>query len=659
MISISRVSRAGDQAIVKSSAGYKLISKTSPEIIEGDFKSLTASGSWRRSTDKDTETFAELLEIVDGGIVASAPVKEQKERTFRAPKSVREEINAALKEFSALISDHDRDIAKRIASGPITKADVEWMHTFFNQIEKAEKLRGGKRGATWAAKMLATDESLTASVSPLSDDVFYYGIGDNPNTTVVQALLAVDPVSNLVLEWSNGEFTEVVGENLSDIDEPYVIPLDGETAAKVAEWINLQPADNIMGYDVYSHDVVERNLWELAAPELDLNELDQLGSLIADATGYSPIERSVNAKRQTRGPGGKFGGSGGANPPGEKLYSMAKAKLPMALPLVENPGQRIQEWLEEAAVVASLVVEMHGLVAAAESETAEETVEETSTEETAAALYFAIVDEVDNEAVMDVVAIRRKEGQPEAWVRKNGEWVNGADILSDLTDSTPPPVVELSDVETVKTVIAQVDEHDNAPKKEDIEESTSEDIQRMSEASVYELPGFALADGSLKITDTLSLEGAVAMLSMKEPAQHEIAHVRKRAKALNRIDLIPSEWREISLAEKGEQLNSSKLFGEFGEIITAAGVPGIADTPSDFAAAARLRNYWTRGKGALKIRWGTKGDLTRAHRHLSKYVGPIRAWGLAQSWHKHLFGVSNTTRDKAVGHYKPRRRKKR
>lgn len=655
MISISRVSRAGDQAIVKSSAGYKLISKASPEIIEGDFKSLTASGSWRRSTDKDTEDFAELLEIVDGGIIASAPAKEAKERTFRAPKSVREEINAALKEFSALISDQDRDTARRIASGPITKADVEWMHTFFNQIDKAQKLRGGKRGAIWAAKMMAADNAVTASVSPLSDDVFYYGVGDNPNSTTVQSLLAVDPVSNLVLEWNNGEFTEVIGENLSEIDEPYLIPLDGETAAKVAEWMTLQPMDNVMGYDVYNHDVVERNLWELAAPELNLEELDQLGSLIADATGYSPIERSVNAKRQTRGPGGKFGGSGGANPPGEKLYSMSKAKLPHAMPLVENPGLRIQEWLEEAAVVASLVAEMRSLTAAGEP-VAEEA---PATEESSAALYFAIVDEVDNEAVLDVLAIRRKEGKAEAWVRKAGEWVDGSDILADVTDSTPPPVVELSDVEVVKTVLAQVDEHDNAPDKEELEESSSEDIQRMSEAAVYDLPGFALADGSLKITNSTSLEGAVAILSMKEPTQSEISHVRKRAKALNRVDLIPSEWREITLAERGEQLSSSKLYGEYGEIITAAGVPGIADTPSDFAAAARLRNYWTRGKGALKIRWGTKGDLTRAHRHLSKYVGPVRAWGLAQNYHKSLFGVSNTTRDRAVGHYKPRRRKKR
>ncbi len=56
--------------------------------------------------------------------------------------------------------------------------------------------------------------------------------------------------------------------------------------------------------------------------------------------------------------------------------------------------------------------------------------------------------------------------------------------------------------------------------------------------------------------------------------------------------------------------------------VTAAGVPGIADTPSDVAAARRLRRYWLHGAGAAKIRWGTPGDWVRCHRHLSKYLGP-------------------------------------
>ncbi len=54
--------------------------------------------------------------------------------------------------------------------------------------------------------------------------------------------------------------------------------------------------------------------------------------------------------------------------------------------------------------------------------------------------------------------------------------------------------------------------------------------------------------------------------------------------------------------------------------------------------AEALRRYWTRGKGALKIRWGTPGDWTRCVRQLSKYMGP-RAKGYCQLRHKEVTGV--------------------
>jgi hypothetical protein len=123
------------------------------------------------------------------------------------------------------------------------------------------------------------------------------------------------------------------------------------------------------------------------------------------------------------------------------------------------------------------------------------------------------------------------------------------------------------------------------------------------------------------------------------------------------MDLVPVEWREFSLAEKGELAAAQTVFGEFGEIIVASGVPGIADTPLDYKNAMKLQAYWTTGKGALKIRWGTKGDLTRAHRHLSKYVGVERSWGLAQKYHHSLFGVYNYTHDVATGQHSPRGKK--
>lgn len=54
--------------------------------------------------------------------------------------------------------------------------------------------------------------------------------------------------------------------------------------------------------------------------------------------------------------------------------------------------------------------------------------------------------------------------------------------------------------------------------------------------------------------------------------------------------------------------------------------------------AENLRRYWTVGKGALKIRWGTEGDWTRCVRQLSKYLGP-RAKGYCSLRHKEMNGI--------------------
>ena len=54
--------------------------------------------------------------------------------------------------------------------------------------------------------------------------------------------------------------------------------------------------------------------------------------------------------------------------------------------------------------------------------------------------------------------------------------------------------------------------------------------------------------------------------------------------------------------------------------------------------AEELRRYWTVGKGALKIRWGTDGDWTRCVQQLSKYLG-VRAKGYCTLRHKEVTGM--------------------
>ena len=73
--------------------------------------------------------------------------------------------------------------------------------------------------------------------------------------------------------------------------------------------------------------------------------------------------------------------------------------------------------------------------------------------------------------------------------------------------------------------------------------------------------------------------------------------------------------------------------GDLNQAILAAG--GLDRNRGN---AEALRRYWTRGKGAAKIRWGTPGDWTRCVRQLSKYLGP-RAKGYCQLRHKEVTGV--------------------
>jgi hypothetical protein len=84
------------------------------------------------------------------------------------------------------------------------------------------------------------------------------------------------------------------------------------------------------------------------------------------------------------------------------------------------------------------------------------------------------------------------------------------------------------------------------------------------------------------------------------------------------------------------------LWGANGNVMmmTAAGGPD-----RNRGNAERLRQYWTHGKGAAKIRWGTKGDWSRCVRHLVKYLGP-RAKGYCQLRHKDALGFYTSTHAK-------------
>lgn len=49
-------------------------------------------------------------------------------------------------------------------------------------------------------------------------------------------------------------------------------------------------------------------------------------------------------------------------------------------------------------------------------------------------------------------------------------------------------------------------------------------------------------------------------------------------------------------------------------------VAGREATPSDAENTARIKGYWSHGKGAALIQWGTPGDFDRCVAQLGKHV---------------------------------------
>ena len=153
--------------------------------------------------------------------------------------------------------------------------------------------------------------------------------------------------------------------------------------------------------------------------------------------------------------------------------------------------------------------------------------------------------------------------------------------------------------------------------------------------------GKALKDGSFPIRNANDLKNAIRSYGRAKPGSRALVrkHIMKQARALDRRDLIPDEWKTAS-AEFGIEDISQDLRERIAEAMIAAG--GLDRNRGN---AERLRRYWTRGEGAAKIRWGQPGDWKRCVGHLSKYMG-VRAKGYCQLRHKEALGIYTATHAK-------------
>lgn len=78
-------------------------------------------------------------------------------------------------------------------------------------------------------------------------------------------------------------------------------------------------------------------------------------------------------------------------------------------------------------------------------------------------------------------------------------------------------------------------------------------------------------------------------------------------------------------------------------------VGGVEASPGDVKSTERLREYWTHGEGAAKIRWGEPNDWYRCVDHLSKYMG-TRAKGYCTLRHHDALGKWPGQEDPGHGH---------
>jgi phage head maturation protease len=126
--------------------------------------------------------------------------------------------------------------------------------------------------------------------------------------------------------------------------------------------------------------------------------------------------------------------------------------------------------------------------------------------------------------------------------------------------------------------------------------------------------GRAMPDGSYPIDTATDLQNAIQAYGRADEKDRPAVrrHIIARARALRRLDLLPDDWRPQD----------------------KAGAPGVADTPQDQRAVARLKNWYLHGQGAVQIRWNTPGDWERCLHIAEKHFDdPEHAKGWCANLH--------------------------
>lgn len=240
---------------------------------------------------------------------------------------------------------------------------------------------------------------------------------------------------------------------------------------------------------------------------------------------------------------------------------------------------------------------------------------------------YAIVDEIDSTAVLDVL---RVSGETVS-VRSGGEWLDEGTTATWLRKDLPSTLVELDD-ETARSVLAQVDSiHESIPDGMEIVEG----LPDPHPLPVREVPDLVASIDSMfaAVIASIGTEDGDRDGTVRE-------HDRTLLASVESLHELTTLWARRDLyahAVNGHQrLNLAEL-----SFVAAGGLD------RNRGGAERLRRYWTQGKGALKIHWGVKGDWRRCYRQLFKYLG-TRAAGYCQLRHKETTGFYTGSRKHGI-----------
>jgi hypothetical protein len=258
------------------------------------------------------------------------------------------------------------------------------------------------------------------------------------------------------------------------------------------------------------------------------------------------------------------------------------------------------------------------------------------------------IDVVNDTIILDddevaFVARALREGADEVWFRP---YLPKAFVSAVVAAPTPPTARE---VPPGSAIVAVVDPIDEDAVLEMLAITPGPHTLRRHAGQWFEDPEWVEVLKSVK---------PPKIVKLAEPQVASVAAQVDRTTADQEWEPFDADTREqyqIFTASAGAVGRSSylqELQNETDEraLFALVAVAGREISPKDVVATERLKRYWTVGKGAAKIRWGTPGSWRRCYRHLVKYVGPKVAPGYCTNLSMRLGGPGIATH---VGKVKP------